>query len=249
MKRIDPTHERVDGIGHAEVGPAVATGAGDENFETSRGERFRGDVIGAGAVENDCGFEFGAVGVDESAHAAEVAFAFFADIGDEENCAARFDSGFMDRARDGDQCGQAGAVVGNSRRVQAFGVAANFHFGAGRKDGVEMRGEHDDFFVGDARKLGDDVAGFVDRDAEAAIGEERPHGVSARRFLKWRRGNFGDADLLLVNPVVIARKPGKRRADFGGFGDLRSVSGAVRRTDGANWHDRKDNAKKQMFHG
>jgi len=29
---------------------------------------------------------------------------------------------------------------------------------------------------------------------------------------------------------------------------LAGVSGAMRRADGANGHDRKDNAKKEMFH-
>ncbi len=154
--------ERVDGIGHAEVGPTVAAGAGDEDFEAAGGEGFGGDVIGAGAVEDDGGFQVRAIGFDEGAHAAEIAFAFFADVSDEEDRATRLDPGFLDGARDGDERGEAGAVVGDAGGAQAFAVAADFHFGAGGKDGVEMRGEHYDFFVGGAGEFADDVAGFVD---------------------------------------------------------------------------------------
>ena len=186
----------------------MAARAGDEDFEAARGERFGGDVIGAGAVEDDGGFELCAIRIDERAHAAKIAFAFFADVGDEENRAARLDAGFVNGARDGDEAGEAGAVVGDAGSVEAIAVAADFYFGAGRENGVEMSGEHHDFFVRGAGEFADDVAGFVDRDFEAAIGQEIALTASrARGFLKRRRGNFGDVNLLIVDPAQIARKP------------------------------------------
>src|SRR4029077_7733265 len=95
-------HESVDGIGHAEVGPTVAAGAGDGGFYAAGGEGFGGDVVGAGAVEHDNGFELRFVAIDQGAHAAEIAFAFFADVCDEEDGAARTDVGFLARPGDGD---------------------------------------------------------------------------------------------------------------------------------------------------
>ena len=61
----------------------MAAGAGDDGFDAAGGEGFGGDVIGAGPVEDDDGFEAVAIGVDENAHTAEIAFALFTDVGDE----------------------------------------------------------------------------------------------------------------------------------------------------------------------
>src|SRR5260370_18446343 len=69
-------------------------------------------------------------------------------------------------AGDGDERGEAGAVVGDSRAEEAIAFATDFYFGGGGKEGVEVRGEHDGFFFICAAKLAADVAGFVDLDAE-----------------------------------------------------------------------------------
>ena len=142
--RVDEAHgaanQRVDRIGHAEIGPAVAAGTGDDDFEAARSQRFGGDVVDAGAVENDDGFQAVTIGIDERAHAAEIAFAFFADVGDKQNGALRLDARFVNGARDGHQRRQAGTVVGNSRRAHAIAFAMNFDVGAGGKNGIEMRG-------------------------------------------------------------------------------------------------------------
>jgi len=133
-----------------------------------------------------------------------VTLALFTDVGDEKNCAARLESGFVDGAGDRDEAGEAGAIVGDAGRVEAIAVAADFNFGAGRKNGVEVSGEHYDFFVVGAGEFADHIAGFVDRDFEAAVGEKRFHEFSAGGFLKGRRGNFGDTDLLVIDPAEIA---------------------------------------------
>src|SRR5580765_1916011 len=92
---IDETYgtanQRIYRIGHAEVRPAVPAGAVDNDFEAARGERDGRDVIGTGAVQNDHSLQAVMVGIDEGAHAAEVAFAFFPDVRNKKNGALRFD--------------------------------------------------------------------------------------------------------------------------------------------------------------
>jgi hypothetical protein len=160
----------------------------------------------------------------------------------------RLDLRFADSARDGDERGQAGTVVGNPRGAQALGVATNLYVGAWRKDGVEVCGEHHDFSVVCTREFTDDVAGFVDLYVQAGFGEKNFDCGGARRFLKRRRGNFGDAYLLIVDPSEISGEPGQRRAEFRGFSELQSGDGTVRGARRANGHDRKDNPKEKMFH-
>ena len=84
------TDDRVDRIGHTEIRPTVAAGAGNERFEPPRSQRFRGDVVRAGTVENHDCLEFGAIGFDQGAHPAEIAFALFAHVGNKKNRALRF---------------------------------------------------------------------------------------------------------------------------------------------------------------
>jgi hypothetical protein len=165
-------------------------------------------VISAGTVEDECRFQARAVGFDQGAHAAEVAFAFFADVGYEEDGAAGPDLGFLDGAGDGDERGEACAVVGDAGCAQAFAFSADLYVGAGGKDGVEMRGEHHDFFVVGAGEFADDVAGLVDLHVESGFGEERSHDAGAGGFLERWRGNFGYADLLIIDPGEILSKPG-----------------------------------------
>ena len=249
MKRIAPRTSALMGLGMPKSDQLWPPGP---VMRTSRRREASALVVTWSVPEpsrTTAAFRLRAIGVDESAHAAEIAFALFADVGDEKNGAARLDSGFVNGAGDGDEAGEAGSVVGDAGRVQAVAVAADFNFGAWRENGVEMRGEHHDFFVGGAGEFADDVAGFVDRDVEAAVGEDRFHGFSARGFLKRRRGNFGDVDLLVVDPAEIAREPIEAPRGLRGIRvSLAGVSGAMRRADGANGHDRKDNAKKEMFH-
>jgi len=243
-------HERADGIRHAEVGPAVTARASDEDFEAARGQCFSGDVIGTGTVENDGGFEFGAIGVYESAHAAEIAFSFLADVGDEEDGAKRSDFSFVQATGDGDKRGEAGAIVGDAGRTHALRFAANFYVGAGREDGVEVRGEHDDFFFISAWELADYVTGLVNLNGEAGRGEEGFDGGGTLGLLKWRGGNFCQAGLLVVDPGEIARKPGKCCAHVGAVnnGCWRGGPIALRNTQRTHGHGGKDNPKQSMFH-
>ena len=82
------------------------------------------------------------------AHAAEVALAFFADVGGEEDGDGRGESGFgLGEAQgggDGEQGGEAGAVVGGAGAEEP---AVFVVVGCSRcpgEDGVEVGGEEDD---------------------------------------------------------------------------------------------------------
>src|ERR1700682_2990560 len=71
-------HQRVNRIGNAEIRPAMAARAGNDNFHAARSQRFGGNVISTRTIEDNHGFESGAVCIYECAHATQVAFAFFA---------------------------------------------------------------------------------------------------------------------------------------------------------------------------
>ena len=105
-----------------------------------------GDVIGSSAIENDHGFEPAVVGIDEGAHAAEIAFAFFANVSHKENRALRFDLRFVKGSSDGRERGEARSIVRDAGREHAAAIAAHFDFRSCRENCVEMRGEHDEFF-------------------------------------------------------------------------------------------------------
>src|SRR5258707_15747733 len=69
-------------------------------------------------------------------------------------------------------------------------------------------------------------------------------------FLKWRRGDFGQAKLLLVDPGKIVGEPGQCRADFRVVGELRARRSAavMRNAGGPDWHGQENNPKGHMFH-
>ncbi len=130
------------------------------------------------------GFQFGLIGFDEGAHAAEIAFAFFADVGDKKDSAARLDVGFVARAGDGDERGEAGAVVRDSGGEEAIALVADFDWGRGGEDGIEVGGKNNDFFFVGATEFADDIASLVDLNFEAGRGEKELHGGGALPFLK-----------------------------------------------------------------
>src|SRR5258708_26713023 len=95
---------------------------------------------------------------------------------------------FVACAGNGDERGETGAVVGDSGGEEAIAFVADFYFGGGGKDGVQMRGEYDDFLFICAAQFADDVAGFIDLNFEAGGREKRSHGDGALGFLKRRGG-------------------------------------------------------------
>src|SRR5579863_10344986 len=99
----------------------------------------------------------------------------------------------------------------------------NFDVSVGGKNGVQVRGENDQFFVGAAAQEAGDVAGFVGGNFEAHGGEKDFHGGGAFCFLKSRRGKFGEARLLVVNPSTMVGEPCQGGEDLRIRGQLRHV--------------------------
>ena len=129
----------------------------------------------------------------------------------------------MDGAGEADERGEACAVVGDAGRVEAIAVALDFDIGAGGKNGVEMRGEQNDFFVGRSRAFADDVAGFVDAELSGRSLRKFASGIRRGAVPESGRGNFGDVDLLVVDPAALLRN---------------QLRAARTRGSGASWRER-----------
>ncbi len=222
----------------------------DDGFQAARSQRFGRDMIRGRTIEDDGGAQARLVGFDHGAHAAQIAFALFADVGNKKNGALRLDASFVDGACERNQSDQPGAVIGNSWGGHAAVFVADLHVGARRKYGVEMRREENNFFIVGPANFSDDVAGLVALNLQADGGKERLDGSRALRFVERRRGNFSEARLLIVDPGEVSRKPIQCRADLRIVGQLcaRIRRPGVGRDGRANRHDEKDNPKKDRFH-
>ena len=139
--------EKEDGVEGAGVGPGVAAGAGDGDAEAEAAEGSGDDGGAAASFEGDGGGDAVAVGaaLEEVTHAAEVAFAFFAYVGGEEDGDGWGDFGEAQGGGDGEEAGEAGGVVADAGGVDA---RALFFFGGfdgrvGGEDGIEMGREED----------------------------------------------------------------------------------------------------------
>ncbi len=89
----------------------------------------------------------------------------------------------------------------------------NFHFGAGRKYGIQVRGNGDYLFFIGAAQFADDVSGLVDLRLQSGFGKQHFDSRAALRFLKRWRGDLGDTNLLVIHPGNIRSEPIERGAD------------------------------------
>ncbi len=134
--------EDEDGVGGAGVGPGVAAGAGDGDAEAEAAEGAGDDGGGAAAFEGDGGGDAVAVGaaLEEMTHAAEVAFAFFAYVGGEEDGDGWGDVGVAEGGGDGEEAGEAGGVVADAGGVDAGAVGVFDGLAGGVRRGRRCRG-------------------------------------------------------------------------------------------------------------
>jgi len=173
----------------------------------------------ARAVEDNHGFQRRLVGFDEGAHAAEIAFTFFANVATKR---------MVRRGLIWDSW-QARAMAMSAARPVRYR-----RFGRGGDHGrggllFRWRGK-------DGSRWAESTTisfSFVPRSSPITLPSCRfaLRGGRARRsftaapaaLLKWG-GNFGQARLLLVYPGEIAGKPGQRGAHFGIVSELRARS-------------------------
>ena len=205
----DHAGDGVDGVGDAVIVPAMATGALDGDFVSAAGECFVGDVTGGGAVEDEEGADFGSEGGlgTEVAHAAEVAVAFFADIGDEDGGGGEAGErgGGFEGADEGEEGGEACAVVtdaGTGEDAVGFGFDVGWRFGG--EDGVEVSGEGNVGGRGVGFEEGDDVAGLIDFGVTAELAKGGEHVFGAFLFLEGGGGDAADFEVFFVDPLLVA---------------------------------------------
>ncbi len=190
-----------DGVGRAGVGEAVAAGSGDGDLKTSAAKGLGNGGVSSCAVEDDVSGDAAGVGagIVEMAHAAEIAFAFFAHVSEDDERDGQLDLRVDERVGEGEQTGEAGSVVAGAGRVEAengifSGNGGNEGRGGG-EDGIEMRGEDDDGAAALGGKLrgrddGDDIADGVGGDGgQAGFFEEGGDGAAAGVFTEGRSGN------------------------------------------------------------
>ena len=224
----------------------MSAGAGDGDLEAMRGDALGGDVLDGCAVHRDYSGQMRAVAFHQRANSAEIAFAFFADVSREDDCFRRANARFGKRARQTDESGETSAVVRDAGGLDAMGVALGAHAGGSGKNRIEMRCKKDDGARIRAGALADHIADVVRADLEAAGFEKFLEEFAATRFAEFGRGNFGEADLLIRDPIGIFADPVESARAAWIHGELfnRIVGGARGKCD----HQKKDTADEREFH-
>ena len=230
----------MDGVADAVIDPTVAAGALEGDFVAAAGEGFGGYVFGGGAVEYeeraDAGGERG--GGAEVAYAAEVAIAFFADVGDEDGGGGEAAEGGrrFHGADEGEEAGEAGAVIADAGADEgAVGLGADVVGRAGGEDGIEVGGDGDVGRRGGGLEERDDVAGLIDLGFTAELAEGGEHPFGAALFLERRRGDAAEFEVLFVDPLFIAGKLLERLFYAAGAGKGVEIAGC-RCEDCAHWN-------------
>ena len=228
--------EGEDGVGTPGVCPGVAAGAGDGDAEASAAEGAVDYGGVAAAFEGDGGADaFGVgrgFGVEEVAHAAEVSFAFFANVGGEEDGAGWGDLGVGEGGGEGEESGEAGGVVAGSGGEDFLIVFLRGAVGDGGKDCVEVGGDEDDGRVWGGvggGEFGEGVAFGVDVRVGEAEGGELLEEVLGSGLLGEGWGGDGDGfELPAAELGLVEMEPGERAVDgavAGEGGDAEVVGG------------------------
>ena len=120
-------------------------GPGDRDPIAPAAQRLRHGRVRAGAIQHNVrGNAAGQRAVlVEVAHAAQIAFALFAHIAQQDERRGQFDLGFEQRMGDGQHSHHSGAVVAGARSLQAVAVDDRIERRAGGKDGIKVRREQD----------------------------------------------------------------------------------------------------------
>ena len=136
--------EQEDGVGGPGVCPGVASWAGDGDAEAEAAEGASHDCGAAAAFECDRRDDAIAIGAafEEMAHAAEVAFALFANVGGEEHRDGRDDVGIAEGRGDGKKARESRGVVADARGVDTGAVFFfdRFDNSASGEDRVQVGG-------------------------------------------------------------------------------------------------------------
>jgi hypothetical protein len=206
----------------------VAAGAGDGDAEAEAAEGAGDGGVVASAFEDDGGGDAGAVGAafEEMTHAAEVALAFFAYVGGEEDGDWGLDAGVTEGGGDGEEAGEAGGVVADAGSEDA-GAAGVFDWVAGcagAEDGVEVSGDEEAGGTGGGgrrrEELGEDVAFVVEvgvGEAELVEAVKEPGGAVV--LCEGGRGDADEFKLPLTELRLVEMEPVEGAMDWGEAGE------------------------------
>ena len=159
-----------------------------------------------GAVHRDELIDLPLEAVEEEAlHAAQIAQALLADIGDEGDGAGGCHAAVIEGADDRQHDRKTAAIVADAGAFQDLALAGDFDVGAFREDGVEVGGEYQVRPRGLAGPDADHVAGRVDAYvAQAKFLKQALQFLPANRLLEGRRRNFAEPDLQVDGARLIA---------------------------------------------
>ena len=169
-------------------------------------------------------------------HAAEVAFAFFADVGRKQDGDSGGEFGMAHGGGEAKQGGQAGGIVAGAGGEDAGVDFGGFGRGPGREDGVKVGGEKDDrrgsrFKARSPRgKFGEGVAGGIQvRIGEAELAETFEKPCSAGLLAKGWGRNAEKLELPLAELKLVDVQPVEGAMHRGRGGETRDaeLSGGV----------------------
>ena len=190
----DGARESMHRIADSEIAPAMAARAGERDFEAAAAKRLGGDVIERGAIQNQkCRNLRDQRGLPaDMAHAAQVAFAFFAHVGDQQQTppgALFLGRHLFDGAGNGQQRRESGSVIGDAGAEQnAFGIERNIVLHAWREHGIEVSGNGDERTFRMGIERGQHIALTIDTGVPAERRETvRPSIRRAAAREKWER--------------------------------------------------------------
>ena len=198
----------------------MAAGTAGDDFKAAAAEGFGDDGVGTGSIDDQAVSDGIAPArrLENVAHAAEIAFAFLANIADENERQCVGKAGSNERGCDREHGGDSGAVVGDSWAVEARALLANIERSGRGKNGIDVRAQRDITIVL-ARAGGEqaeDVADIVDLDAgEADFAKASGQPLCAQRFTEGRSGHAGDIHLPLRDLRLFKAEAAESRADLG----------------------------------
>src|SRR5258708_15604073 len=137
---MDGARQGHDRIRRAKVGPGVSARAANDDLKPSATQSFGHDGVRTGAVEHETGADGilpGRIGKNV-AHATKIAFAFLANIANEQKRFCMGKTEFCESGGYRKQRGHSGSIVGNAGPVQLSALLADIQSRSGGGDGGEV---------------------------------------------------------------------------------------------------------------
>ena len=191
----------------------MTAGAGDGEAKALGAEGAGDGGGGARAFENEGSGDAAGEGAagEEVADPAEVAFAFFADVGGEEDGDGRDEFGVTEGGGEGEQGREASGVVTGAGGEDARAVFGGGAGGAGGEDSVEVGREEEHGLVGvgaGGGEFGEGIAEVIEAGiAETEGGEVLEYDGGASGLGEGRGGDADELEQPLANLGLVKMEP------------------------------------------